>query len=94
MSDVALVEAYPRLYANSINKKAKILEIGVWNNKSWECKLKWRRNDLNGRSSNWIPLTHLIIGVNPHGNKEDAWMWKNEDPETYSVKSAYKKYEM
>jgi len=40
----SLRDAYPWLYANSMQKVLRIKDVEQWTGKGWEWKLRWRRD--------------------------------------------------
>jgi len=39
-----LKDKYPRMFANSCQKEAKVSMVGEWIENSWKWKFDWRRN--------------------------------------------------
>ena len=40
----SLKDAYPMIYANSVQKDLRIEDVGEWIDIGWEWKLGWRRD--------------------------------------------------
>jgi len=91
--EVVLCNKYPRLFAISNQKEAKVGEIRVVSGNGLDWLFTWRR-----RLFVWEEglLANLLLDL--HGfvtsNGTDEWFWKLEDDGRFSVSSMYKKLDM
>jgi hypothetical protein len=87
VGDVALRERFPRLFSISVQKEEVIARM--WNGNGMEgWNLRWRRSlfvwELN-------LLNELLLLINTFRPSEvvDRWVWRAEQDEIFTVKSAY-----
>jgi hypothetical protein len=91
--EVVFCNKYPRLFAISNQKEAKVGEIGVMSGTGVDWHFAWRR-----RLFVWEEdlLANLLLDL--HGfvtsNGTDEWLWKLEDDGRFSVSSMYNKLEV
>jgi len=77
LSKVPFLEKYPRMYINSTTMKAKLGEVGKWNEKSWEWKLQWRKDWFEWEK---VQISNLMYELGEYTlgkGKEDEWEWKD-----------------
>jgi len=43
IEDLPLRDKYPRIFANSNQKKARLVEVGNWYENQWKWNILWRR---------------------------------------------------
>jgi len=83
---------YPRLYAISNQKEAKVADFLVFNGFGTEWNFSWRR-----RLFVWEEelINNLMLDIQGFDRApgEDEWVWKLEDGGRFSVSSTYKKLE-
>jgi len=84
-----LKSIFPRLFSLSVNKEAKLCDCGIWGNRSWKWKLRWRRGLFAWEEEQESQLLELISNKMLEMETMDRWVWKDSESTEFSVKSAY-----
>ena len=89
--DLPLRDKYPRIFANSNQKEARLLEVGNWYENQWKWNVLWRKEWFEWEKPMVEEMMQHIEGCTLHKQKEDEWVWRGDATQEYTVKSTYKK---
>lgn len=84
-----LQSAFPRLFRLSSNQKAKVANMGRWENEEWKWKLSWSRPLRIRDKLEWEALAAVLQQVKVLKDKKDSLRWNFSKSGSYSVKSFY-----
>ncbi|KAK3224854.1 hypothetical protein Dsin_004716 [Dipteronia sinensis] len=82
-----LKDAYPRLYALSINKTGPISEFGKWEGKVWRLDFQLRRKLFDWELDVWNVFTNTLAGVKMQKLVADTIAWSYYPKGLYTVSS-------
>jgi hypothetical protein len=83
---------YPRLYSISTQKEALVGEVGERSDLRMEWNFTWRMHLFMWEEDVLLSLLEDLEGVSLV-DQRDAWWWRLEEKEEFSVRSAYEKLE-
>jgi len=91
LGDEALKDKFPRLFSICSGKGDKLWQGGEWNsNLQWVWKIGWRRSLFEWEKHQELEMGRLMGSKCINMEKDDRWVWKENETAKYTVKSAYR----
>ncbi|KAL8516069.1 hypothetical protein ACS0TY_014665 [Phlomoides rotata] len=84
-----LKQRFPCLYQLSVNKEAKIAEMGEWTLDGWHWNWNWRRPLFGRELSLMDSLTNLVQQQGISNQRMDNWNWSGSSKGTFKIKEVY-----
>jgi len=84
-----LKSRFPRLFSLSVVKDAKLFRCGDWVNNIWVWNLIWRSGLFEWEENQVSQLLEEVHGLSLVMEKENKWVWNDDESIEYSVNFAY-----
>ena len=91
MENVKLKEKFPRLFSICSDKESLLWQVGeMQENLGCGWKIDWRRRLFEWERGQEQELLRQLEEKGVNTEKEDIWVWKDDETKEYTVKSAYR----
>lgn len=85
----SLKEVFPRLFRLSCQQEARVYDMGVWIEGSWNWEFRWGRVLSLRNKESFDCLLSLVDRITPSQSGEDTWIWNHAANGLYEVSKAY-----
>ncbi|GKU90755.1 hypothetical protein SLEP1_g4707 [Rubroshorea leprosula] len=85
----SLRDLFPRLFALSVKKDGKVMEMGCWVEGRWWWRMEWRRGTIGREKDEEVRLEKMLEGVKLKEGAGDVWKWIHATDGKYGVNIAY-----
>ncbi|KAG5560722.1 hypothetical protein RHGRI_003905 [Rhododendron griersonianum] len=92
LGETPLSSQYPRLYAASLQKDTRIVDIGQSSTLGW-WSLNFRWDLFDREKASLLQLQHKLAEINLVRDLDDRLLWTKDKSNSFSVGSAYTKWE-
>lgn len=89
VGDRCLRDTFPRLYRLSLQKDARVSEMGSWVDGVWNGDFRWGRILSNRNKDLFDGLVNLIGRSSPTHSGSDFWSWRHSSNSVYRVSMFY-----